>query len=116
MMIKQVQKLQREMWYSQNEVLHKDEQSRSLQSRIMKVYNMITSLFQRKRNIPQNQLAAAKNRKYFRHQIQVIKKMRLTRKERWAQDAEAILNKYDKENESAQVRAFRSYFMHRDDG
>ena len=42
--------------------------------------------------------------------------MRLTQKERWVTDAEAIMNKYDKENESAQVQAFRSYFMHRDDG
>ena len=115
MMIKRVQKLLREMWNSQNEVLHKDKQSRYLQSRIMKVHNMITSLFQRKEHIPRNQLAAA-DRKYFQRQIQVIKKMKLTRKERCTQDAEAILNKYDEENESAQIRAFRSYFMHRDDG
>ena len=114
-MIKRVQKLLREMWNSQNEVLHKDKQSRYLQSRIMKVHNMITSLFQRKEHIPRNQLAAA-DRKYFQRQIQVIKKMKLTRKERCTQDAEAILNKYDEENESAQIRAFRSYFMHRDDG
>ena len=42
--------------------------------------------------------------------------MRNKQKEIWIRDAELILNKYDNENESEQVRRFREYFMHRDDG
>ena len=42
--------------------------------------------------------------------------MRIGRKERWIRDAELVLHKYNEENETEQVRRFRSYFMHRDDG
>jgi hypothetical protein len=114
-MIKQLQTLHREMWYSRNDALHQNTSSRINRAKIVETDNMIDSLFQRKRLIPLRMLAMA-DRKYFRRNITVLKRMRLVRKERWVRDAEAILDKYDTEQESEQVRRFRTYFMHRDDG
>ena len=113
--IKAVQKAVREMWYRRNDELHSNEESRSNKMKSEEYDKSIDSLFRQKRELPIRFLAQA-DRKYFSRRIQAIKKMRNARKEQWIRDAEAVLNKYNTENESEQVRAFRSYFMHRDDG
>ena len=113
--IKKVQKLIREMWYGRNEELHNNEQSRANKSKSNEYDSMIVDIMRRKRSIPSSLLAPG-DRHYFRRKLNIIQKMRNTRKERWIRDAELILNKYDNENESEQVRRFREYFMHRDDG
>ena len=113
--VKQIQKIVRELWYSRNDELHKNEQSRINKSKSIEYNVMIDNIFARKRTIPTRLLVPA-DRKYFRRKIQAIKRMRNIRKERWITDAELVLNKYDNENETEQVRRFRSFFMHRDDG
>ena len=114
-MIKNLQKLIRKLWFSRNDALHKNNQSRINKEKSKDCDLLIDSLFHRKRLIPLNLLVPS-DRKYFRSNIQALKKMRLTRKERWVKDAEHVLDKYDTENESEQVRRCRSFFMHRDDG
>ena len=113
--IRKVQKVVRELWYNRNDELHMNEQSRINKEKSNEINTQIDILLRRKRLIPLGHLAPA-DRKYFKRKTQNLKRMRNNRKERWAKDAEAILDKYDTENNSAQVRAFRSYFMHRDDG
>ena len=115
LMVQQVQRIVREMWYNRNDELHKNEQSRINKERMAESDLKIGNIFERKRGIPLG-LIASGDRKYFRRQIQTIKRMRLVRKERWIRDAELILNKYDTENNTEQIRRFRSFFMHRDDG
>ena len=114
-MIIQVQKILRELWYSRNESLHENEHSR-INKEKSRAYNIkIDTLYERKEKIHSRLLAQA-DRKYFCRNKQTLKQLRMTRKVRWVHDAEAILDKYDNENESEQVRTFRAYFMHRDDG
>ena len=115
LMVQQVQRIVREMWYNRNDELHKNEQSRINKERMAESDLKIGNIFERKRGIPLS-LIAPGDRKYFRRKIQTIKRMRLVRKERWIRDAELILNKYDTENNTEQIRRFRSFFMHRDDG
>ena len=114
-MIKNVQVILREMWYNRNDELHNNEQSRLNKTKSKELDLLIDGVLTRKKDIPVRHLAQA-DRKYFRRTRQYLKTLRNTRKERWINDAEAILDKYDNENNSEQVRAFRAYFMHRDDG
>ena len=103
------------MWYNRNEQLHKNEDSRANKERLDDINTKIQSIFEKKREIPLG-LIAPGDRIYFRRTLKSIKKMRITRKERWIRDTERILKKYDTENNTEQIRRFRSFFMHRDDG
>ena len=81
-MIKYVQKIIMEMWYGRNDALHKNENSR-VNKRKSNEYNLlIDALYQRKRTIPIRLLAQA-DRKYFRQEMQALKRMWLASKERW---------------------------------
>ena len=113
-MIKYFQKIVREIWYGQNDALHTNEQSRHNTSKSLEYNLLIDSIYQRKRSIPIRLLAQA-DIKYFWREMQSLKRMQNSSKERWVKGAEAILDKYDMENETDQVRAFRNYFIHRDD-
>ena len=113
--IRRIQQVLREIWYSRNESLHKDEDSRINKTKIEKIKQRIREVFRRRKIVPIRQLAQA-DRIYFKRKKKSVKKMRLNLRERWVTDAEIILDKYDTENQSEQVRTFRAYFMHRDDG
>ena len=113
--IQRVQKIVQELWFSRNDALHQNNKSRAIKEKNEDLDMSIDEIFKRRRLIPLNLLAPA-DRRYFRRDKQALIRMRITRKERWVQDAEHILNKYDLENETEQIRRFRSYFMHRDDG
>jgi hypothetical protein len=115
LMIQKVQRLVREMWYNRNYQLHNNEQSRINRERITENERKIKDIYDRKKKIPLG-LFAPGDRKFFRKHIQSIRRMRLISKERWVRDAETVLHKYDTENNIEQIRRFRSYFMHRDDG
>jgi hypothetical protein len=115
LMIQKVQRLVREMWYNHNNQLHNNEQSRINKERLTKNERKINNIYDRKKLIPLGLLAPG-DRKFFRQHKQSIQRMRLISKERWVRDAEMILHKYDTENNTEQIRQFRSYFMHRDDG
>ena len=114
LIIQKVQRVIREMWYSRNQQLHMNEDSRTNRERIEEIANKMDRIYERKRAIPLGLLAPG-DRKYFRTSRLMIQRWRIIRKERWVRDAEAILSKYDAENNIEQVRRFRSFFMHRDD-
>ena len=114
-MIQHLQKLICELWYSRNDALHQNTQSCIKKERSIECDSCIDSLFQRQKTIPLRHLALA-DRKYFHHEIQSLKRMRLARRERWVSDTKDILDKYDFGNQTEQVRQFRAYFMHWDDG
>ena len=78
-MIKNLQRLIRGMWYCRNDALHKDKQSQINKAHSLKYNLLIDKLFLQKRTIPTGLLAQA-DRKYFRRDMQVIKRMKLTRK------------------------------------
>ena len=63
--ITKIQKLIREMWYSRNNKLHKNEDSRANRDKAEELNAMIETILLRRRNIP-TRLLVPGDRHYFR--------------------------------------------------
>ena len=107
--IRDTQKIVREIWFERNEQLHKKETSAINQRRTQEANARIKQLFERKRNaVPHARIPSAAIQRHFKRQKEeaLIRKT-LRAKQKWIRDTEIILDIY--EQSTAAGQSMRDY-------
>lgn len=118
-MIRGCQKLLKNIWKQRNEEIHRNEESAENKRKHEELNKKLEEIYKNKKRIPNAYLG--QDARIFRSKEDKIRRMKVKRKERWVQNAEATMSKYKRGNERKEAKLMRSFFMpsnyrHKDEG